>query len=88
MEYEALRRYENRERDYLPTRVLFSGLTWTIPHPWHFGYDNFITPLKQDDAMYEFLKNRTGTAGIKRQPGGRFCRLQTEEKLKDALVFR
>lgn len=90
-EYEALRRYENRERDYLPNVTPGSIFRVDLDnsHPLAFGYDNFYYTLKQDDAMYEFLKNGDWNVGVIKKDNqvAGFVGSRLKEKLKDALVF-
>ncbi|MFT3827559.1 MAG: M14 family metallopeptidase [Chitinophagaceae bacterium] len=90
-EYDALRRYENRERDYLPN--VTPGSIYRVDldnsHPLAFGYDNFYYTLKQDDNMYEFLKNGDWNVGVIKKDNqvAGFVGSKLKEKLKDALVF-
>jgi hypothetical protein len=90
-DYNNLRRYENRERDYITN---FSpGAIYKLEldnsHPLAFGYDATYYTLKQDDRIYEFFKDDGWNVGfIKKdnQVAG-FVGAKLKEKLRDGLLF-
>ncbi|HZH94859.1 MAG TPA: M14 family metallopeptidase, partial [Flavisolibacter sp.] len=57
-DYEALRKFENRERDFIPTVTPGSIFKVELDntHPLAFGFPDYYYTLKQDDAIYEFIK--------------------------------
>ena len=89
--YEALRRYENRERDELanvtPGSIFKVELDNT--HPLAFGYPNYYYTLKQDDNIYDFIKEGGWNVGIikkERQAAG-FVGSKLQRRLQDGLLF-
>jgi hypothetical protein len=90
-DYNLLRRYENRERDYLSN---FSpGAIYKLEldnsHPLAFGYDASYYTLKQDDRIYEFFKEDGWNVGIIKKDNqvAGFVGSKLKEKLRDGLVF-
>jgi hypothetical protein len=89
--YSALRKYENRDRDELPN--VTPGSIYKVEldnsHPLAFGYPNFYYTLKQDDRIYDFIKNEGWNVGIIRrdkQVAG-FVGSKLSSRLKDGVVF-
>ena len=89
--YEALRRYENRERDEIsgitPGSIFKVELDNT--HPLAFGYPNYYYTLKQDDNIYEFIKEGGWNVGVlkkNRQVAG-FVGSRLANRLQDGLLF-
>ena len=89
--YDALRRYENRERDELanitPGSIFKVDLDNT--HPLAFGYPNYYYTLKQDDQIYEFIKDGGWNVGIikrEKQIAG-FVGSKLQKRLQDGLLF-
>ena len=89
--YEALRRYENRERDELanitPGSIFKVDLDNT--HPLAFGYPNYYYTLKQDDQIYEFIKDGGWNVGVikrEKQIAG-FVGSKLQKRLQDGLLF-
>lgn len=89
-EYEALKKYEDRERDQLsattPGSIFKVELDNT--HPLAFGYPNYYYTLKQDEAIYEFMKDGWNVGVIKKdnQVAG-FVGARLKDFLKDGLLF-
>ena len=89
--YEALRRFESRERDYLPN--ITPGSIFKVEldntHPLGFGFPNYYYTLKQDDAIYDFLKEGGWNVGVlkkEKQIAG-FVGSKLINKLQDGLLF-
>lgn len=89
--YDVLKRFENRERDYLPDNN--PGSIYKVEldnsHPLAFGYPGYYYSLKLDNTVYEFMKDGGWNVGyIKKdnQVAG-FVGSRLKEKLKDGLVF-
>lgn len=89
--YEALRRYENRERDYIagvtPGSIFKVDLDNT--HPLAFGFPNYYYTLKYDDAIYEFIKEGGWNVGVlkKNKQIAGFVGSKLINKLQDGLLF-
>lgn len=89
--YEALRKYENRERDDLPN--VTPGAIYKVEldntHPLAFGYPSTYYTLKQDDRLYEFIKEGGWNVGVlkKGQQVAGFVGSRLQPRLQDALVF-
>ena len=90
-DYSILRRYENRERDYLTE--FNPGSIYRIEldnsHPLAFGYDGYYHTLKQNDKIYEFIKEGGWNVGIIKKENfvSGFTGSKVKAKLKDGLVF-
>jgi hypothetical protein len=89
--YDALKRYENRERDDLanvtPGSIFKVDLDNT--HPLAFGYPNYYYTLKQDDHIYEFIKEGGWNVGVikrEKQIAG-FVGSKLQKRLQDGLLF-
>jgi hypothetical protein len=90
-DYSFLRRYENRERDYLSN---FSpGAIFKVEldnsHPLAFGYDATYFTLKQDDRIYEFFKDNGWNVGVIKKDNqvAGFVGSNLKQKLRDGLLF-
>ncbi len=89
--YQLLKRYENRERDFLPGTI--PGAVYKIEldnsHPLGFGYPNHYFTLKQDDNIYEFFKEGGWNVGVIKKESyvSGFAGSKTKLKLKDGLLF-
>jgi hypothetical protein len=90
-DYNYLRRYENRERDYLSN---FSpGAIYKLEldnsHPLAFGYETTYYTLKQDDRIYEFFKDDGWNVGVIKKDNqvAGFVGVKLKEKLRDGLLF-
>ena len=90
-DYEALKAYEERERDFL--RSFIPGTIFKVEidntHPLAFGYPNYYYTLKQDDNMYEFFKEGGWNVGVIKQNNqvSGFVGSKLKNRLKDGLLF-
>jgi hypothetical protein len=90
-DYSSLKRYENRERDYIPN--LNPGSIFKVQldnsHPLAFGYPDYYYTIKQDDNIYEFFKEEGWNVGVVKKDNfvTGFTGSKTKEKLKDGLLF-
>jgi hypothetical protein len=89
--YASLRKYENRERDFIPN--LTPGSIFRVEldntHPLAFGYPNYYYTLKQDDNIYDFIKEDGWNVGIikkEKQVAG-FVGSKLKDRLQDGLLF-
>jgi len=89
--YAPLQSFEERERDFLSSSI--PGSIYRVEldntHPLAFGYPNFYYTLKQDDAMYEFIKEGGWNVGVIKKDNqvSGFVGSVLKEKLKDGLLF-
>jgi hypothetical protein len=89
--YDALRRYENRERDELPN--VTPGSIYRVQldnsHPLAFGYPSIYYTLKQDDRIYEFIREGGWNVGVVKRdkPVAGFVGSQLQRRLQDGVVF-
>lgn len=90
-DYSMLRRYENRERDYLVSSI--PGSIYRVQldnsHPLAFGYGDAYYTLKQDDNIYDYFKDGGWNVGILKKDNyvSGFAGVKTKERLKDGLLF-
>ncbi len=89
-DYTLLRKYENRERDALTTSI--PGSIYRVEldntHPLAFGYPGFYYTIKQDENIYEFMKEGWNVGVLKKDNHiAGFTGSKTKEKLKDGLLF-
>jgi hypothetical protein len=89
--YAYLKRYENRERDFIPS--ITPGSIFRVEldntHPLAFGFPNYYYTLKQDDAIYDFIKEGGWNVGVikkEKQVAG-FVGSKLKNKLQDGLLF-
>ncbi|MGN6402243.1 MAG: M14 metallopeptidase family protein [Flavisolibacter sp.] len=89
--YASLRKYENRERDFIPN--LTPGSIFRVEldntHPLAFGYPNYYYTLKQDDNIYDFIKEDGWNVGVikkEKQVAG-FVGSKLKDRLQDGLLF-
>ena len=88
--YEILKKFEDRERDYIPN--VTPGSIYKVEmdntHPLAYGYPNYYYTLKMDDNVYEFIKDGWNVGVIKKdnQIAG-FVGSKLKEKLHDGLIF-
>ncbi|MDI3322107.1 M14 metallopeptidase family protein [Pinibacter soli] len=89
-DYSLLHRYENRDRDVLVNSIPGSIFKVELDntHPLAFGYPDFYYTLKQDENIYEFMKEGWNV-GVLRKDNyiAGFTGSKTKEKLKDGLLF-
>lgn len=89
-DYNLLRKYENRERDFLVNSIPGSIFKVELDnsHPLAFGYGDSYYTLKQDDNIYEFLKDGWNVGVIKKDNYiSGFAGSRVREKLKDGTLF-
>jgi hypothetical protein len=89
--YDALRKYENRERENIPgiTPGSIFRVELDNTHPLAFGYPNYYYTLKQDDNIYEFVKEGGWNVGVikkEKQVAG-FVGSKLQSRLQDGLLF-
>jgi hypothetical protein len=90
-DYKLLRRYENRERDFIPG--FNPGSIYKVEldnsHPLAFGYDEAYYTLKQDNTIYEFFKEMGWNVGVIKKDNqvAGFVGSKLKDKLKDGLLF-
>jgi len=89
--YGLLKKFENRERDVVPD--ITPGSIFKVEldntHPLAFGYPNYYYTLKQDDNIYEFLKDGGWNVGVlkkSKQVEG-FVGSKLSNRLQDGLLF-
>jgi hypothetical protein len=89
--YAALQLYEERERDFLSANIPGSIFKVELDntHPLAFGYPDHYYTLKQDDAIYEFIKEGGWNVGVikKENQVSGFVGSKLKNKLKDGLLF-
>jgi len=90
-EYADLHRYDKRQREEVMSSV--PGSIYKVEldnsHPLAFGYPNHYYTLKQDDNVYEFMKEGGWNVGIVRKDGyvSGFTGNKAMEKIKDGVIF-
>jgi hypothetical protein len=89
-DYDLLKRYENRERDYLPNSI--PGAVYKVDldntHPLAFGMPDHYFTLKMDDNIYEFLKDGWNVGVMKKEAYvSGFAGSKTKTKLKDGTLI-
>ncbi len=88
--YALVKKYADRERDYLPNYTPGSiyKVELDATHPLAFGYSNNYYTLKQNTAIYEFMKDGWNVGILKKDnyvTG--FSGYKVKEKLKDGTVI-
>ena len=90
-DYSMLSRYENRERDFIPNNNPGSIFRVELDnsHPLAYGYGDHYYTLKQDDNIYEFIRENGWNVGIVKKNNyvTGFTGSKAKEKLKDGLLF-
>jgi hypothetical protein len=90
-DYSRLQIFEERERDFLASSI--PGSIYRVEldntHPLAFGYPNYYYTLKQDDAMYDFIKEGGWNVGVikKNNQVAGFVGSVLKERLQDGLIF-
>lgn len=89
--YAALKRYENREREFI--RNVTPGSIFRVEldntHPLAYGYPDHYYTLKMDDQIYEFIKEGGWNVGVikkEKQVSG-FVGSRLQARLQDGLIF-
>lgn len=90
VDYGLIKRYENRERDNVINNIpgAIYKLQLDNSHPLAFGYTNYYYTLKQDPAVYEYLKDGWNVGVLKRDnyvTG--FAGSKVKEAIKDGVIF-
>jgi hypothetical protein len=88
--YGSLHRYEDRERE--PVANISAGSIYKVEldntHPLAFGYPNYYYTLKQDDNIYEFMKDGWNVGIVRKdEPVAGFVGYKLKPRLKDGLLF-
>ena len=89
--YDALKKFEDRERDIIPTTT--PGSIYKVQldntHPLAYGYPDYYYTLKQDDNIYEFIKEGGWNVGVIKKDNqvAGFVGAKLKAKLKDGLLF-
>lgn len=88
--YDALRKYGDRERDFIPGTT--SGAIFRVDldnsHPLAFGYPDHYYTLKLDDRIYEFMKDGWNVGVIRKEESiAGFVGAELRKKMKDGLLF-
>ena len=90
-EYADLHRYDNRQREEIASNV--TGSIYKVEldnsHPLAFGYPDHYYTLKQDDNVYEFMKDGGWNVGVVRKDGyvSGFTGIKAREKVRDGVIF-
>lgn len=89
--YKALKKFEGREREFIPNST--PGSIYRVEldntHPLAFGYPKYYYTLKQDDAIYDFIKEGGWNVGVikkEKQVSG-FVGSRLKSRLQDGLLF-
>ena len=89
-DYSLLKKYDEREKDYISGSMPGSIFKVELDnsHPLAFGYPDSYYTLKQDENVYEFLKDGWN-AGVIRKDNyvSGFTGNRLKEKLKDGTLF-
>ncbi len=90
-DYSEIKKYEDREREsvssYNPGSIYRVELDNT--HPLGFGFNNTYYTLKQDDNIYQFIKDGGWNVGVIKKDNhvSGFIGSLAKEKLKDGLLI-
>jgi hypothetical protein len=91
VDYSVLRKYADRERNEATHSV--PGAIYRVDldnsHPLAFGYPDHYYTLKQDDRVYEFIKEKGWNVGVIKKENyiSGFAGSKAKEKLRDGLIF-
>ena len=89
--YSIVKQYENRNLESLTTYN--SGTIFKVQldntHPLGYGYPNYYYTLKQDNDVYEFIKEGGWNVGVIKKNNyiSGFLGTKVQERLKDGLLF-
>ncbi|MEO5685145.1 MAG: M14 metallopeptidase family protein [Chitinophagaceae bacterium] len=89
-DYTLLKKYDDREKEYITNSIPGSIFKIELDnsHPLAFGYTDGYYTLKQDDNIYEFLKEGWNVGIIKKDNYiSGFTGNKLKEKLKDGTLF-
>ena len=90
-DYSALHRYGDRQREEVMNSV--PGSIYKVEldnsHPLAFGYPDHYYTLKEDDNVYEFIKEGGWNVGVIKKDNyvSGFTGNKAKERLKDGLIF-
>ena len=90
-DYSVLKKYENRERDFIPN--FNPGSIYRVEldnsHPLAYGYEDEYFSLKQDDNIYEYFKEEGWNVGVVRKDNyvAGFTGSNARQKIRDGLIF-
>jgi hypothetical protein len=88
---DSILKYADREKEYLKGSIPGSIYRMELDetHPLAFGYASPFYTLKQDDRIYEFLKDGGWNVGVIRKDAhvSGFAGVRVKQKLKDGLLF-
>lgn len=89
-DYTLLKKYDNRERDEITNNI--AGAIFRVEmdntHPLAFGYGDSYYTLKQDQTIYEFLKEGWNVGVIKKDNYvSGFTGVKLKDKLRDGTLF-
>ena len=89
--YTALHKYEDRDRE--PIANIAAGSIYKVEldntHPLAFGYPNYYYTLKQDDNIYDFMKDGWNVGIVRKdEPVAGFVGYQFKTKIKRWTVVR
>jgi len=89
-DYDALKKYDNKEREYLVNSI--PGAIYKVDvdntHPLAYGYPDHYYTLKQDDNIYQFMKDGWNVGVFKKDAYiTGYSGLKVKAKLKDGLVL-
>jgi len=89
--YEVLKKFEDRERDFIPgiTPGSIFKVELDNSHPLAYGYPAYYYTLKMDDNVYEFFKEGGWNVGVIKKDNqvAGFVGSRLKERLKDGLLF-
>ena len=89
--YAPIRRYEDRERDFIPNTTPGSIFRVELDntHPLAFGFPGYYYTLKQDDAIYDFIKENGWNVGVikKTKQVAGFVGAKLQNRLQDGMLF-
>ena len=88
---DPLRKFENRERDFIQNTTPGSifRVEFDNTHPLGFGYPNYYYTLKQDEKIYEFIKEGGWNVGVlkKNKQVAGFVGSKLINRLQNGLLF-
>ena len=89
--YDVLKKFEERERDFIPN--ITPGSIYKVEldntHPLAYGYPNYYYTLKMDDNVYDFIKEDGWNVGVIKKDNqvAGFVGAKLKDKLKDGLIL-
>lgn len=89
--YASLKKFEDRDRDFIPGSVPGSIFKVELDNtnPLAFGYPSYYYTLKMDENVYQFMKDEGWNVGVlkKDKPVAGFVGSQIKNKFRDGLLF-